>query len=565
MKPAYPLLAACVFGVAALVRPACGEACQPTAAEAEFPNPEPMAKGKFAPTWDSLQQYETPDWFRDAKLGIWAHWGPQCQPEMGDWYGKWMYVGEKTSPWGRPLLKYHELRYGPPSEFGFKDVINIWWADKWNPEKLMALYKRAGAHYFMALGNHHDNFDNFDSKYQPWNSTRIGPKKDLVGGWAAAARKEGLRFGVSLHASRAWSWYEPAQGADKTGPLAGVPYDGKLTRADGKGKWWDGLDPQDLYAQNHPVGDADWEWAVKPAATGPDDPRLPSAAYMTKYYNRTLDLIDKYHPDLIYFDDTILPFEQISDVGLKIAAHFYNSNMALHAGRLEAVINGKHLGEREKKSLVYDIERGKSADILPLPWQTDTCIGNWHYDRSVYERHGYKKSPEVIHMLADIVSKNGNLMLNIPLRGDGSPDDDELALLSQLGDWMDVNAEAIFGTRPWKIYGEGPSTKIVAAKGDFDGIKDVGQFTAEDIRYTKKGGVIYAIALGWPAAGKLDLTALAGNGELYPGAIASVELLGAKEKIKFTRDAAGLHLVLPGEAPSVAAQTAIVFKITPAQ
>jgi alpha-L-fucosidase len=564
MKSACPRIVGCLFLAAALARPPLVEGGQPTAAEAAFPAAEPVAPGKFQPTWDSLRQYETPDWFRDAKLGIWAHWGPQCQPEMGDWYAKWMYLDEKTFPWARPLLKYHELRYGHPSQFGFKDVINIWWAEKWDPDRLMALYKRAGAHYFMALGNHHDNFDNFDSKYQPWNSTRVGPKKDLVGGWAAAARKQGLRFGVSLHASHAWSWYEPSQGADKTGPLAGVPYDGKLTAADGKGKWWDGLDPQDLYAQNHPVGNAGWEWELQPAATGPNDPRLPDAAYLTKYYNRTVDLINKYHPDLLYFDDSVLPFEQISDVGRKIAAHFYNSNLALHGGRLEAVINGKHLNEEQRKCLVYDIERGKSADILQFPWQTDTCIGDWHYERSIYERHAYKKATEVIHMLADIVSKNGNLMLNIPLRGDGTPDDDEIALLGKLGDWMDVNAEAIFATRPWKVYGEGPSTRIAAAKGDFDGIKDVGQFSAEDVRYTTKGGVLYAIALGWPAAGQLNLTSLGLGSPLYPGAVGKIELLGTKGKIKFSRDQAGLHLAVPGAAPSVAAQTAIVFKITPA-
>jgi len=564
MKLILPLVTAMVLG-AATAPLLSAEGYQPTAAEAAFPAPEPMAAGPFEPTWSSLEHYQTPDWFRDAKLGIWAHWGPQCQPEMGDWYGKWMYLDEKTTPWSRALEPFHLLRYGHPSKFGFKDVINIWWAEKWDPQKLMALYKRAGAHYFMALASHHDNFDNFDSKYQPWNSTKIGPKKDLVGGWAAAARKEGLRFGVSVHASHAWSWYEPSQGADKLGALAGVPYDGKLTRAEGRGQWWDGLDPQDLYAQNHPLSDAGWEWELTPKATGPDDPRLPSGPYMTKYYNRTVDLINKYHPDLIYFDDSVLPFEQISDVGRRIAAHYYNTSAARNAGRVDVVINGKHLNEQQKKSLVYDIERGKSPDILPLPWQTDTCIGNWHYDRTVYEQHGYKKGADVIRMLADVVSKNGNLMLNIPLRGDGTPDDDELVVLGEMGDWMDVNAEAIFGTRPWKVYGEGPSTKVAAAKGDFDGIKDIGQFAPEDIRFTTKGGVIYAIALGWPASGHLDVVSLAEGGALHPGGVAAVQLLGSAEKLTFTRDKAGLHIALPsGFQPTAAARAATVFKITPA-
>ena len=550
------------MGVAAAAANPAATPDKPTAAEAAFPKAEPMATGKFSPEWDSLKQYVAPEWFRDAKLGIWAHWGPQCQPEMGDWYAKWMYVTDKTVDWYRSLEPYHQIRYGHPSVFGFKDVINIWWAEKWDPNKLMALYKRAGAHYFMALANHHDNFDNFDSKYQPWNATRFGPKKDLIGGWAAAARKAGLRFAVSVHASRAWSWYETARGADKTGPLAGVPYDGTLTLADGKGKWWEGLDPQDLYAQNHPVSNAGWDWDVTPAATGPDDPRLPSAAYQNKYYNRTVDLINKYDPDMIYFDDNVLPFHPISDTGRRIAAHYYNSSIARHGGNLEAVITGKHLDELQKHCMVYDIERGKAAEILPLPWQTDTCIGEWHYDRSVYERHGYKKAPDIIHLLVDVVSKNGNLMLNIPLRGDGTPDDDELAILAEMGDWMAVNAEAIFGTRPWQIYGEGPSTRTAAEKGPFDGLKDVAPYTAEDIRYTTKGGVLYAIALGWPASGRIDLTALAEGSARYPGRIAQVQLLGAKGAVKFTRDASGLHLILPEMKPSAATQTAIAFKIT---
>ncbi len=222
-------------------------------------NVEPMATGRFEPTWESLQQYRAPEWYRDAKFGIWAHWGPQCQPEYGDWYARQMYIE------GSEDYKFHVRTYGHPSKFGFKDVIHQWTAERWDPEKLLALYKNAGAQYFVALANHHDNFDNYDSKYQPWNSVRLGPKKDLIGGWARAARSNGMKFGVSIHAAHAWMWYEVAQGADKSGPLAGVPYDGKLTKADGKGQWWEGLDPQDLYAQNHTPGKGGdtaklWDW-----------------------------------------------------------------------------------------------------------------------------------------------------------------------------------------------------------------------------------------------------------------------------------------------------------------
>ncbi len=556
MKSSRPLLiAACLVAA-----PLGLHAYQPTAAEAAFPDAVPIAPGKFQPTWESLGHYETPEWFRDAKFGIWAHWGPQCQPEQGDWFAKHMYDQGKVDENGtfKPNPRYDWMvkTYGPLTEFGFKDVINSWKAEQWDPAKLMALYKRAGAKYFMALANHHDNFDLWDSKYQPWNSVAIGPKKDLIGGWEKAARAEGLRFGVSVHAGHTWSWYETAQSSDSHGPRQGQPYDGKLTLADGKGKWWDGLDPQDLYAQNHPVSRADWEWRVKPPATGADDPRLPSPPHITKFFNRTIDLLDRYQPDLVYFDDSVLPFYPISDVGLKIAAHFYNSNLDRNGGRLEAVINGKKLDEIQKKALVYDIERGKAEGILPLPWQTDTCIGQWHYSRDVFNRHAYKKSVEVINMLADIVSKNGNLMLSIPVRGDGSLDEDELQLLDEIAAWMDVNAEAIFATRPWKVFGEGPSLHATHEKGQYGGVQDVTRYTAGDVRYTrsKDGRILYAILMAWPESGAITLTALKGE-----NAVASVSLLGAAAAPEWKATEEGLRVTLPAANPGKAAA---VLKIT---
>ncbi|WP_234406638.1 alpha-L-fucosidase [Prolixibacter bellariivorans] len=214
-----------------------------------------IAGGPFSPGWDSLQRYEVPEWFRDAKFGIWAHWGPQCQPEHGDWYAREMYIE------GSRDYKSHLAEYGHPSVKGFKDIIHQWKAADFNPDQLLSFYRENGAQYFMALANHHDNFDNFNSRYQPWNSVKLGPGKDLIGGWEKAARKHGLRFAVSVHASHTWSWYEPARGADKSGPLAGVPYDGTMTKEDGRGKWWEGLDPQALYAQNHKPGKKlVWDW-----------------------------------------------------------------------------------------------------------------------------------------------------------------------------------------------------------------------------------------------------------------------------------------------------------------
>ncbi|HTL71661.1 MAG TPA: alpha-L-fucosidase [bacterium] len=499
----------------------------------------PIASGPFLPDWNSLTNYQTPEWFRDAKFGIWAHWGPQCQPEQGDWYARNMYVQ------GGGQYKSHLAEYGHPSTNGFKDVIHAWKAEHFDPDTLLKFYKENGAKYFMALANHHDNMDLWNSKYQPWNSVNVGPHKDLIGGWAAAARKNGLRFAVSVHAARAWTWYEVAQGADKDGPFAGVPYDGKLTKADGKGLWWDGLDPQDLYEQNHKPGRAlfhDFD-----AARGTS---MPDAAYMEKFFKRTKQLWDDYHPDQIYFDDAVLPFHSIApEVPLNLAAHFYNSRLNKE-GRTEAVMNGKILNEEQRRTMVYDIERGKADGILPQPWQTDTCIGGWHYSRGIFERHGYKSAASVIRMLADIVSKNGNLMLSVPLQRDGQPDADEIKIVSEIGEWLKVNGPAIYATRPWEIYGEGPSTQT-SEKGHFDGQADVSKapFTSEDIRFTqsKDGKTLYAIVLEIPKDGQVTVKSLAAGSGKWPGKITSVRLVGGGwwNKLKFTRDEDGLYVMLP--------------------
>ncbi len=326
----------------------------------------------FQPNWKSLEQYEVPKWFRDSKFGIWAHWGPQCQPEKGDWYARYMYIE------GDRRYNSHLENFGHPSEFGFKDVINDWKAEHWDPEKLVALYKRAGAKYFFAMGNHHDNLDLWESKYHEWNSVNVGPHKNILDGWAKAAKNNELPFGVSIHSSHAWFWYETSRLADKQGVYAGVPYDGHLTKNDGKGKWWDGLDPQELYVQNHPLSIGaenpnsifnQWNWdnGVTP----------PSEEYCLDFYNRTMDMIDQYNPDLLYFDDTALPFWPLNNVGLKLASNYYNNNMKMNDGKLEAVLFGKVLTNDQKKCMVWDVERGAPDDIQENPWQTCTCIGDW--------------------------------------------------------------------------------------------------------------------------------------------------------------------------------------------
>ncbi|UEG55007.1 alpha-L-fucosidase [Mucilaginibacter daejeonensis] len=510
----------------------------------------PYAAGPFQPTWDSLGKYQVPDWFRDAKFGMWAHWGPQCEPEYGDWYAREMYME------GGDKYKYHVKKYGHPSKFGFKDVINEWKADKWDPEELVSLYKKAGARYFMALANHHDNFDLYKSSHHKWNSTRIGPKKDIIAGWAKAAKNNDLRFGVSVHAAHAWSWMETAQRADKNGPLAGIPYDGKLTKADGKGKWWNGEDPQELYAQNHPLSKNSYDnGAIHSQWAWGNGASVPTKEYCENFYERTIELLDKYEPDAIYFDDTVLPLYPISDAGLRIAAHMYNTSIKRH-GKLEAVLFGKILDEQQRKCMVWDIERGQSNEIEPQPFQTDTCIGSWHYDRPLYERNGYKSAKTVIHMLIDVVSKNGNLMLNIPVRGNGTIDEKERAVVEDIAAWMHVNSESIYDTRPWTTFGEGPAMESAAPlshQGFNEGRNK--PYTAADIRFTKKGKVLYAAMLGWPTEGEALVKKLALN---KVGKIEKVGLLGNSALLEFTQTTDGLKIRLPQNAPG---NIAYVFKI----
>jgi alpha-L-fucosidase len=509
---------------------------------------EPMASGPFSPSWKSLTTYQTPEWFRNAKFGMWAHWGPQCEPEFGDWYGRLMYEE------GGDVYKYHVQKYGHPSAFGFKDVIHQWKAEQWDPERLVALYKKAGAKYFMALANHHDNFDLYDSKYQPeWNATKIGPKKDLIGGWSKAARNNGLPFGVSVHAAHAWSWYETAQRADKSGPYAGVPYDGNLTKADGKGKWWEGLDPQALYAQHHPLsktgaegGVWDQQWAWGGGASVPDK------AYCEKFYDRTIELINRYDPDMVYFDDTVLPLWPISDVGLRLAAHMYNKSVAKH-GKVEAVINGKILDPVQRKAMVWDIERGQSNAIEPLPWQTCTCIGNWHYDRRLYDNKGYKSAKTVVHTLIDVVSKNGNLLLNIPVRGNGTIDEQEQAIVEEIGRWMAMNGEGIYDTRPWSVFGEGPVMEAAAAPMSGPGFNEGKNkpFTHADIRFTAKGDAVYAFIMGSPEGSKVSIKSMRSGSPHLKKNISRVELVGRGNPLPFKQTADGLQVTLPADMPAL--------------
>lgn len=499
----------------------------------------------FEPNWASLEQYIVPDWYRDAKFGIFIHWGvPSVPAHENGWYGRQMYQQEGAE-WGTTYA-YHQAHYGHPSEFGYKDLIPLWKAEKWDPDALVQFYQSIGARYVVPVAVHHDNFDNYASTFQPWNSVNMGPKRDIIGEWKKACEKHGLRFGVSSHADRTWDWFSTAHGSDTQGDKKGIPYDGTLTKADGKGKWWEGYDPADLYTRPHASTEA------------------PDEAYCTKWYHRTIELIDQYHPDLLWFDGP-MPMvcsssacadnrTQMETYGLEVASHFYNSNQAWHNGKMEAVLNLKSWEKGDLPStsaIVYDIEKGQTSNIRKAPWQTDTSIpGNWFFDSEAPEL----SDTVIVHNLCDIVSKNGNLLLNVGLRADGTLPEDQKKILLGIGKWLKINGEAIYGTRPWEKYGEGPT---VLNHGDFRQNKR--PFSAKDIRFTTKGNSLYAIILGWPADGKITLQSIPKDKQLWFGAIGSVRLLGCKRPLKWERNALGTTVYLPKKRPG---EYAYVVKLT---
>ena len=471
----------------------------------------PIAPGPFVGSRDSLTNYSCPDWFRDAKFGIWAHWGPQSVPMEGDWYAKHMYVQ------GKPQYKHHLETYGHPTTNGWKDIIPLWKAEKWEPEKLMALYKKAGAKYFVSMGTHHDDFFLWNSPVHKWNSMNYGPHRDVVGDWQKAAQAQGLPFGVSEHLGASFTWFQDSHKSDKTGPFAGVPYDGAASN-----NW-------DLY--HFPADKSDTGWYSK-------NPR-----WQQQWYDEIKQLVDDYHPDLLYSDG---PIAFGNEAGLSQVANLYNVSAAQHGGKSLAVYNCK---EPSGGRWVQDFERGVNGGINPHPWQTDTSIGDWFYNK----HWKYQPLSWTVHMLVDIVSKNGNLLLNVVQRPDGTLDPEVETLLSEMADWTAVNGEAIYGTRPWLVYGEGS----VKAKGG--AFNENFTYSAKDIRFTTKGETLYAIALGWPDDNQITIRSLAkteapdpnqvDRAELIRNAsmnlIKSVELLGYPGELKFSQTTNGLIVELP--------------------
>lgn len=464
----------------------------------------------FEATWESLKQYKCPEWFRNAKFGIWSHWGPQCVPRQGDWYARNMYIQ------GTRQYNHHVKHYGHPSKFGYKDIIPLWKAENWDPSALMRRYKKAGARYFVSLGVHCDNFDCWNSTHHRWNSVIFGPKKDIVGLWRKAALREGLRFGVTEHLAWSYSWFNVNKGADKEGPLAGVPYDGN--------------DPkyQDLYFEPHPETAA--QYTVN-----------PPESWQQRWFNRVKDLVDQYRPDLVYTDGGAF-----GAVGLKLIAHYYNENMKWHGGRLEGVYTLKNhkdqvrFGQYQEGAAVLDMERGLVEGIRSEPWHMDTCVGQWYY----YDGFPYKTAEQVICLLLDVVSRNGTLLLNLPLLPDGTLDAHCEGVVDALTRWFAVNGEAVYDTRPWKTWGESPGRFEAGMMRE----KSVRPFAPEDVRFTSKGDVLYAFCAVEPRR-ELKIRSLGETSGLWPGKISRVQVVGAGESPAWRREKEHLAVEPPRRTP----------------
>ena len=476
----------------------------------------------FEPTFESLRTYSAPEWFRDAKFGIWSHWGPQSVPMFGDWYARNMYIQ------GTQQYEYHVRHFGHPSKFGYKDLCALWKAENFDPEALIEKYHKAGARYLMTQATHHDHFFNYDSAINRMNSVNVGPKKDILALWKAAADQYGMPFGLSEHLGASFSWWRVNKGCDSTGPYAGVPYDGN--------------DPawQDFYHANQEHGTEDPS-SIQPWYTS-------NRQYQEYWLRCVSEMIDRFRPELLYTDG-VLPFgghwmgeeaKQMNPAdyqpGLEAVARLYNTSIDKY-GENRAVYLQKDRRPEIFSVGVLDIEKSQLPGIMPEPWHTDTCIGNWFYD----VHHPYKSPEQIIEMLVDIISKNGVMLLNILQRPDGTIDDDAVFILDRLADWFSVNGEAVYGTRPWRVFGEG------ATRVKIDGFtEEKTDWTLNDVRFVQKDGAVYAFLLGAKGGETVTLRSFAEQ------EVKSVELMGYGP-VAFSMDFGVLVAQLPDKLPALCA------------
>ena len=482
----------------------------------------------FEATFDSLYKYESPEWFRDAKFGIWSHWGPQSVPMCGDWYARNMYIQDS------PQYLYHLRHYGHPSKFGYKDVCALWKAENFDPEGLMDLYYKAGARYFVAQAMHHDHFFNYDSKLNRMNSTKVGPMKDICMLWKKAADKHGMPFGLTEHLGATFSWWKVNKWSDAYGPYEGVPYDGN--------------DPEyrDFYMDNYEHA-SDKNPASTPWYTG-------NAKHRDYWLSVAKEFVDLFEPEIMYSDGA-LPFGDhwhagsqgtTADSGqgtngayrhgLEAVAHLYNTSIKKH-GKNNAVYLQKDRRAEIFNVGVLDIEKSQLPGIQEKPWHTDTCIGNWFYDAKA----PFKKPGHIVEMIVDIASKNGSMLLNVLQLPDGTIDDESKFILKELAAWFAVCSEGLYGTRPYKVFGEGGSK--VSIEG-FREEKTV--WGADDFRFTQKGGSVYAFAMGPDCSGACVIRSLAGE------KVKRVSLLdgAAGRPLEFAQNYGVLTVKLPCDLPA---------------
>jgi len=462
------------------------------------------ARGPFAPTWASLAKFQAPPWYRDAKFGIFIHWGVYSVPAFGnEWYPRNMYKQDDA------VFRHHVETWGPPSRFGYKDFIPLFRAEKFDARSWAALFKAAGARYVVPVAEHHDGFPMYDYPFTEWSAAKRGPRRDVIGELARAVRAEGMVFGASSHRAEHWWFYDQ-----------GTKFDSDVR------------DPRFASFYGPAV---DREGSEKQATP-------PNREFLDDWLARTAELVDRYHPQLVWFDWWIAqpafhPYLQ------KFAAFYYNRGAEWGQG--VAINYKKHGGESFPDTAgVLDIERGQLAAIRPLLWQTDTSVSknSWGY---VADQH-YKTVDSIVDDLVDIVSKNGCLLLNIGPRPDGTIAEPEQEMLRSIGRWLAVNGEAIYATRPWVVFGEGPTAVV---EGPFADEKRQ-PFTPEDVRFTTRDGALYAVVLAWPEGGRVTVRSLARGSPHLRGEVRSVELLGATAPLKWSRDEAGLHVELPAARPS---------------
>jgi alpha-L-fucosidase len=517
----------------------------------------PIAKGPFEPTWESINKnYQNyPEWLREAKFGIWVHFGPQASGMSGDWYARRMYEE------GEPAYTNHIRDFGHPSleGMGYKDVLHSWNPEKLNPQELVQLYFDAGARFLFVQGVHHDNYDLWDSKYQPWNSVNIGPKRDLLSEWSSAVKTAGMHFGITFHHEYTWWWWSSAFRGDTDGKYKGTQYDGNLTVEDGKGKWWEGYDPRMLYGIDFGVyqGIGVERYAPK---QGIFTHHLEYAEwYATNWALRILDAVEKYDPDFIYTDGNhTQPFSGYKsgtgykcDAMQRVIASYYNRSLLLHGDVDVFSIVKFHPAGRN--GIVTTFE-GKFPKTIKTDqaWIGENPLGDWYYAPD------FVYSPDaVIRFLIECVSRDGCYAVSIPITPDGSLEPGCLKMLKDIGDWMKINGEAIYGSKAWVIEGESKDSLLRRLPGGKIGAKQANfVFDKDDLRFTVgKDGDLYIFCMTIPESGEeLKIKSLAGKENI----ITSVSILGDDKKPEWNHKEDGLYITCPETSKF---NTAMVFKV----